>query len=63
MNGDYEFYVDNNSVNVVIGSIEKICEIASVMFDGLIKNGFTRKEALTIVNNFVVEAAFNVLGK
>ena len=63
MNGDYEFYVDNNYVNVFVGNIEKICKMASAMYDGLIKNGFSRKEALTIVSNFAVEAALNISGK
>lgn len=63
MNGDYKFYVDNNYVNVFVGNIEKICEMASAMYDGLIKNGFSREEALTIVSNFAVEAALNILGK
>lgn len=63
MNGDYKFYVDGSPINVFIGNIEKICEMASAMYDGLIKNGFSREEALTIVNNFVIKAAFNVSGK
>lgn len=63
MNGDHVFYVNDSPINVFIGTIEKICEMASAMYDGLIKNGFSREEALTIVSNFAVEAALNILGK
>lgn len=63
MNGDYVFYLDDEPINCFNGNVEKICEMASIMYDGLIKHGFSRKEALTIVNNFVIEAAFNVSGK
>lgn len=62
MNGEHEFYADNNPVNGLIASIGAMCEMAGVMRENLIKNGFSREEALNLVNNFLIET-FKASGK
>lgn len=63
MNGEHEFYANNDPVKNLIAGIGAICETAGFMRESLIKNGFSREEALTIVNNFMIQAAFNTSGK
>lgn len=42
-----------NPIKELINGIGAICEIAGLMRDNLIHNGFTRKEACDIVGRYV----------
>lgn len=44
----------SEEIKNMIAAIGSVCEIASIMRDNLIKNGFTRQEAVSIVSNYVV---------
>lgn len=62
MNGEHEFYASNDPVKNLIAGIGGICEMAGFMRESLIKNGFSKEEALNIVTSFMIET-FKASGK
>lgn len=51
--------MDNDTLKNLINGIGAMCEMAGLLRDNLIKNGFTRDEAVAIVNSFIVETFSN----
>lgn len=45
----------SNPINDLIMGMGALAEMAALMRDSLIKNGFTRKEACSIVSNYINE--------
>ena len=54
---------NQNPMDQLLTGIGAICEMASLMRDNLIKNGFTRQEALDIVKDFIADAFKGAAGK
>ena len=48
--------MDNYAIKNLVSCIGAICEIAGLLRDNLINNGFTRKETMAIVKSFIVNA-------
>lgn len=48
--------MDNGAIKSLVSCIGAICEIAGLLRDNLINNGFTRKETMAIVKSFIVNA-------
>ena len=48
-----------NLIKELINGIGAICEIAGLMRDNLIRNGFTRKEACDIVGRYMSDIFIN----
>lgn len=47
--------MNNDMVNDLVTGIGAICEMAGLLRENLIKNGFTRAEACEIVQSFIQE--------
>ena len=48
--------MDNEALKNLVNGIGAMCEMAGLLRDNLIKNGFTREEAVTIVRSFITES-------
>lgn len=47
--------MDQIDISNFITAVGAMCEVAALLRDGLIKNGFTRDEAVLIVQNYIIE--------
>lgn len=45
--------MDNESLNSLIAGVGAICEMAALIRDNLMRNGFTREEAVMISSRFL----------
>lgn len=59
--------MDNDKLNELITGVGVICEMAAILRDNLIRNGFTREEAVMISSKFIEttfqQAADNAKGE
>ena len=49
----------NNQLGKLIEGIGSMAEMAAIIRDALIKNGFTRSEAVAISSNFIISIIHN----
>ena len=54
--------MDNQELIKLIGCIGSMAEMAAMIRDALIRNGFTRSEAVSISSNFITSMMFNSNG-